>query len=49
MQLVVHTLTLDTSEVLFLSQSQGDIMPVKFGGGELERAFGGGEVEIGAS
>jgi len=24
-------------------------MPVKFGGGELERAFGGGEAEIGAA
>jgi hypothetical protein len=34
---------------LFLSQSKGDIMPVKFGGGELERAFGGGEAEIGAA
>jgi hypothetical protein len=49
MQLVVHKRTLDTSVVLFLSQSKEDLMPVKFGGGELERAFGGGEAEIGAS
>jgi hypothetical protein len=32
-----------------LPDPKGDIMPVKFGGGELERAFGGGEAEIGAS